>query len=39
MLADDDLKGKRAIAKGVMGDLGVTADKIGNGMFYKLVKR
>ena len=39
MLADDDLKGKRAIAKGVMGDLGVTAEKVGNGMFYKLVKR
>jgi hypothetical protein len=39
MLSDDDLKGKRSVAKDVMGDLGVTAEKIGNGMFYKLVKR
>ena len=39
MLMDDDLKGNRGVAKGVMADLGVTAEKIGNGMFYKLVKR
>ena len=39
LLADDDLKGKRSSAKGVMGDLGVVAEKIGNGMFFKLVKR